>query len=968
MKKFASFIICTAVFMTCLTAYGQYATTVTGNIKNSKTKEALPAVSVVIKGTSEGAYTDENGNFKFSTSKKPPFTLVISSIGYTNKEVEYNASGQFMTELEPAFVLGQEIVVAASRLPERILESPVSIERINTTAIRNAPATNYYDMIANLKGVDVVTASLTFKSPTTRGFNGSGNPRFNQFVDGMDNQAPGLNFSVGSIIGLPELDVESMELLQGASSALYGSGGMNGTLLINSKSPFKYQGLSLQFKQGVMNINNPFGIKASPYYDGTIRFAKKISDKFAFKIGAQYLWARDWVAGDQSNYILNPGVGGKIDPTTNRLSDPNYNGVNVYGDETSLSMDYIADQALLQVPAAGLAAVNGIIATNPGITLAQLQGILAGNQQLAPLLPASPFIYGAHPSNNYFTGNVSRTGYLEQDILNPNTINLKLQGGMYYKFNPDLELSLVGYWGSGNSVYTGSDRYSLKNIRIGQYKLELKHTNWFIRAYTTQENSGESFNATITTRLFNEGWKASQQWYPEYLAAYATARSASGNSPFSHLQARAFADQGRPEAGTSTFNALFDKIRKTPISQGGGLFLDRSDLYVAEAQYNLTDALKIGKEDNRTEVLIGGSYKQYVLNSQGTLFADTTGTIKINETGAYMQLTQRFFNDVLKITANGRYDKQNNFEGRFTPRISAVISPTKNHNFRVSYQTAYRFPTTQNQWINLRVGAGTVLIGGLKQLRDYYNFDGNKVYTPASVQAFGGSVLAGQPNPGLLVEQQFNTYKPEIAKSFEVGYKGLINNSLLIDAYVYGARYENFLGRIAVLQSKIPGNPIGLLQENTRTAYSVAVNSSSIVKTRGWGASLEYRMGKNFYVSGNVFGDKITDAPDNFITYFSTPKVRFNLGFGNLGLGASKRLGFGVIYRWQDDIYYESDFIVGTVPSFGVLDAMVSYKLPKQKMLFKLGGTNITNKYYINGMGNPSIGALYYISIGYNVF
>ncbi len=64
----------------------------------------------------------------------------------------------------------------------------------------------------------------------------------------MDNQAPGLNFSVGSIVGPSELAVAADELLRGDSSALYGSGGMNGTMLITSKNPFKYQGLTIQIK------------------------------------------------------------------------------------------------------------------------------------------------------------------------------------------------------------------------------------------------------------------------------------------------------------------------------------------------------------------------------------------------------------------------------------------------------------------------------------------------------------------------------------------------------------------------------------------------------------------------------------------------------------------------------------------------------------------------------------------------
>jgi hypothetical protein len=178
----------------CVTATAQQSTTVTGSVKNSKSKEAISAVSVTIKGGSTGTFTDDKGNFRLSTVQKTPFTLVISSVGYANKEVTVTGSQVVNVEIEPSFVLGDEVVVAASRVPERILESPVSIERIGTTAIRNTPATNYYDMITNLKGVDAVSASLTFRSVGTRGFNVSGNNRLNQLVDGMDNQAPGLNF------------------------------------------------------------------------------------------------------------------------------------------------------------------------------------------------------------------------------------------------------------------------------------------------------------------------------------------------------------------------------------------------------------------------------------------------------------------------------------------------------------------------------------------------------------------------------------------------------------------------------------------------------------------------------------------------------------------------------------------------------------------------------------------------------
>jgi outer membrane receptor protein involved in Fe transport len=959
--------------MMCVSVSAQQSTTVSGSVKNSKSKEAISAVSVTVKGTSTGTFTDDKGNFRFSTVQKLPFTLVFSSVGYQNKEVTVTSNNQEVNvDIDASFTLGDEVVVAASRVAERILESPVSIERISTAAIRNTPATNYYDMITNLKGVDVVSASLTFRSVGTRGFNNSGNVRLNQIVDGMDNQAPGLNFAVGSVIGLTELDVENIELLPGASSALYGSGGMNGTVLINSKNPFKYQGLSFQIKQGVNHIDN-YQRNMAPFYDWSLRWAKKINDKFAYKIGAQLTQAQDWLANQDLDYSRTSGSqNGQAIPGS-RLVDPNYDGVNVYGDETTQNMSTIAGQVIAAtgLPGASIAAFNGFLAANPAANLAAfntfLNGVGAGALVSAGV---SPILYGAAPARNYFNNqSVSRTGYYEKDVIDPNTVNFKLTGSLHYKLSDRTEASFQANFGTGNSVYTGSDRYSLKDLKMSQFKLELKSKNWYLRAYTTHENSGNSFNATITTRLFNEAWKASSTWYPQYMASFVTARDAGADLITAYNAARAFADQGRP-TGYIGASDLFLKVAQTPISKGGGLFLDRSRLNVFEGQYNLTEDLGLAKSG--TELLVGMSARQYVLNSQGTLFADTASTIKINEFGAYAQLSQKLFDDVLKLTVSSRYDKNTNFKGRFTPRASAVVKLAKDHNLRFSYQQAYRFPTTQNQWINLLIGGGTRLMGGLPQLRDYYKFSSNPAYTVASVQAFGGSALAGAPNTGLLQQQQFGDFKPESSQSFEVGYKGLIAQKILIDVYGYWATYKDFLSSVNVIQARTA--PTGaasfsdLLDANKRVVYSIATNTPGNVKTSGWGASVEYLLPRNFSFSGNIYHDEIGDLPAGFVSYFNTPKYRVNMSFANGGFGKDNRYGFNIVYRWANSFYYEGTFGAGMVPWIRTVDAMVSYKLPATKSLIKIGGTNIFNKYYRTGWGNPQIGGLYYISYGWNVF
>ncbi|MFZ9221231.1 MAG: carboxypeptidase-like regulatory domain-containing protein, partial [Sediminibacterium sp.] len=583
--------------MVALNANAQTAGTVKGTVKNSTNAETLTAVTVSLKGSSNGTYTSDKGTFTLPVSVKPPFTLVFSSVGFESKEVNVTDFSNITVDLKPSFVLGSEVVVAASRVSERILESPVTIERINTNAIKSAPATNYYDILANLKGVDIVAASLTFKSISTRGFNGSGNTRLNQLIDGMDNQAPGLNFSVGSVIGLTELDVDNIELLPGASSALYGAGGMNGTVLINSKSPFKYQGLSFQIKQGIKDVDN-YQRPQSAYKDYAVRFAQKVGNRFAYKVGLQYMEAQDWLANNTQNYSRTTGTQNGQTIGGTRYHDPNYDGVNVYGDETTSSLSGVYDGVkagiigtLTQAYTPVYGAAAGAYATG---AYNQLYGATAlfsslgkyaaflGSQNAA-LAPYAPFLYGN--AKGYFTGvNVSRTGYNEIDVIDPVTKNVKVTGAIHYKVNDDVEASLSAYTGQGNTVYTGSDRYSLKDLKMSQFKFELKAKDWYVRAYATLENSGNSFNSTIASRYFNEAWKSSTTWYPTYAGAYVAARDAGLDILASHAAARTKADEGRP-TGNISQDPRFKSIISTPISKGGALFLDRTSLYVVEGQY-----------------------------------------------------------------------------------------------------------------------------------------------------------------------------------------------------------------------------------------------------------------------------------------------------------------------------------------------------------------------------------------------
>jgi outer membrane receptor protein involved in Fe transport len=938
-------------------AFAQSAT-ITGKITNSITKEGVSAVSVTIKGTSEGTFTDPDGTFKL-TVKQFPVTLVISSVGFDQQEVTVNSASETVNvSLNPASSLGQEVVVSATRTPQRILESPVSIERVGVGNIRNAADPDYYDLVKNFKGVDLTTSSITFKTISTRGFNGSGNLRFNQLIDGMDNQAPGLNFSVGSIVGPTELDIDNIELLQGASSALYGSGGTNGTMLVTSKNPFKYQGLSFQIKQGMNRVGGGYS-SPSPYYDWAMRWGKVVSKRFAFKVSGQLISAMDWEARDTRNLQRN-NVFSSL-KSGDRTTDPNYDGVNVFGDEASATMAYVAQ--------AGIFGPSNTSLTTVITGLSQLYGRAPTQAEIVGYYSAqNPAVFGPLPYfaqglvNNYYGGQaVSRTGYNERDLVDYHAYNFRFNGSVNYKITDNVEASLNGYWGTGTTVYTGADRYDIKNLKMGQYKGEVKGKNWFLRATTTQENSGDAYTATTAALFINRAWSSDANWFGTYSATYAASRQAGLSNAQSHANARATADAGRLLPGTPGFQNALDQARRTSINKGGAKFEDRTDLYHFEGQYNFTNIKAV-------DWLVGASYRVFHLNSHGTIFADTTGPINIGEVGVYTQLQKSFLNDVLKLTGSLRYDKNENFKGRLTPRATALIRIFPNNNIRVSYQTAYRFPSTQDQYINLLTGGANRLIGGLPQFNTYFGFNTNPAYTAESVVAYRTSIAAGAPNPTLLKQAQFQVIKPERANSYEVGYRGLLTKKLLADAYVYYSQYKDFIGRTAVGRG-VSGNPanapVDLASPFTTNNYSFVVNTSDNVNAIGWGLSVNYAIAKGFELTANVSSDQLNNVPSNVVTFFNTPKYRYNIGLGNSDLG--KGVGFNLQWRWQDKVYWEGTFGTGEIPSFGTLDAQVSYKLPKIKGMIKAGGSNFLNHYYRSAFGNPDVGAIYYVSFGYNV-
>ncbi|GAB4015363.1 hypothetical protein GCM10028773_05110 [Spirosoma koreense] len=972
-------------------------------------KENLAGISIAVKGKVIGTITDQRGNFALTTTTPTPFTIAVSGVGFQTQSFVIDGNRTDLNvSLKEQPILGQEVVVAASRVEESVMQSPVSIEKMDIRAIQNTPAPSFYDALRNLKGVEMSTQSVTFSNFNTRGFSGNGNTRVVQMMDGMDNQAPGLNFSVANIVGMSELDVESVELLPGAASALYGPNAINGLLLTTSKSPFLYQGLSANVKVGLMNASNRTKryseekLGATPYTDVSIRYAKAFNNKVAFKVNVGYLAAQDWQATDYRDQSLVNGAGLSGTRATNR----GYDGINIYGDtDPGFTQYQILRSALAQAtPGSG----SPLLPLNQGIMqLANQFGPVAG------LTPAQAYdrvltdLYSGPLNFNY-----TRTGYRERDLVDYSAKSLKLNGSLHYRIGEKAEAILQANWGTGTTVYTGADRYYLNRFNVGQYKAEVRGSNFFVRAYTTQERSGDAYAVGIAGLGMNNTWVVNQTAngpvvntaptaayfggvagnyagisFPAFAADLQT-RLATGINPLLAYQGAVLASQANANTyfnqvlqlpgvgngqvykpGTPEFEAKLKEVTSKAIpgdANGvGAKFQDRTNLYHLEAMYNFNKLV----DPKTVELIVGGNYRIYELNSDGTIFYNNNGkepTIK--EYGVYAQL-QKSIADKLRLTGALRYDKNENFKGQFNPRLSAVYSVNRNNNIRASFQTGFRIPTTQDQYIDLLTPQAR-LIGALPPLLQKYNLTSANTYTYESI-------LAGQPKP-----YDFPTFKPERVSTIEFGYKGLINSRLLIDAYYYNSTYHDFIGSVTLIQ------PTGA---TTRNVYSISKNYTSPIKTQGFGIGVDYSLPGNFQVGGNVSNNTLNTGgvglfsgemnkntlEDGFQVKYNTPKYRYNISLGNRNIRGSG-FGFNIVYRYQDAFEWQSS--LGNpninissdinnrpiIPAFGTLDAQVNKRISSIHSIIKIGGNNILQKEYTTGWGNPTVGSMYYVSLTFD--
>ncbi|MEO0894936.1 MAG: TonB-dependent receptor [Bacteroidota bacterium] len=879
---------------------------ITGTITNEEGKPLIGA-SVLIKGTINGTISNSSGEFELRTSYSFPLALIVSYFGYSNELLEVKTPDQKINikmKLNES-TLGEVVVTAASKFDERIVEAPVTIEKVGLLDLRNSASIDAYGSVANLKGVQANTGSLTFTSMNTRGFADMQNWRFVQLLDGMFANAPGLGYPLGGNSGPADIDIASIELVPGANSALYGANAFNGLLSIKTKDPFYYQGLSAYVKTGV-TVQEAGG--TNPLVDLGFRYATSFNDKWALKVNIGHMRATDWTANDESYYI---NTARSVDPTpflSIPRNDPNFDAVNVYGDEVQAAVD--------------------------------LDG--SGN-----------------------TTNINRTGIKESDIVDYSIQLLKADASLHYRLTDNVEASYSFRFIQSDAILRHTTIYPLVNLAQTFHKFEVKSNNWNIRAYRSQEKANDSYAMLATGAFIETGRKSNEAWGADYGAAFRG--EVPGLPAGDHDQARIFADRDMPSVESDVFQDLRNNTLSNPdITTGGSKFIDDTRLLSIEGNYDFTQIQDV------LSLQVGGNFRRYILDSQGQLFNDGplgfAAPIPVDEYGAFIQAGKKFAKNRIHLRGSIRADKHQDYNLALTPRLSLVagLDKEKKHNIRASFQRGFRNPSPQEGYINLDIGPAILLGGSINNIKNFsYERPDGQVVNGAEIHSnlvtigsFVAFLQGGGTDPSILQAANIPLLVQEKNTTWEVGYKGVIGGKLLIDVNYYNTRYNNLVVRLTTASPQ------------AGRVYAVYTNIDDVVRSDGLGLGVDYLIGSGYKVGFNYTytrfdAEQAVANNPGFLPSFNTPENRINASFSNYNVSNSN-LGFSLNFKYWDAYTWQSPFGAGEIDAANVVDLALTYTIPSIQSMIKVGASNLLNQEYRTVYGGPNVGSIFFVSWTYD--
>lgn len=807
-----------------------------------------------------------------------------------------------------------EMIVSASRISEKLLASPVSVAKLDADVARTSPAPFLYDALGYVRGVHTITPSLGFKVINTRGFANTTNVRFVQLVDGVDNQSPHIGAPMADALMPGDLDMVSAEVVAGVATALYGMNATNGLVNFQTKNPFETEGLSFRQQAALYHFGSPEGISPKAFAESSLRWAKVLSAKWAFKINTTFTKGYDWLADNRDD--LYPG--GNASAGLTGADNPAYDAVNGYGNESS-------------------------------------------NRRTLSL-----------GGKNYV---VARSGYLEREVADYGLQNIKAETAVFWRPAEGTELSYTLRGALLNTIYQRSNRFRLERYRLSQQVVQFKNPVVQARAYLTGENTGDSYNLRSMAENIDRRFKPDNAWFADYAAVFETAAGNGFSIADAHRVARLAADENRPRPNTATFENLIETLRHVNNWDVGAALQVKARLAHAEGVINAGKLLKMKKldwqigADTRDYIIVPDG--NYFINP-----TESGADLNYWKYGFFTQVAQSLMHDKLRISATLRADKCQYFDLVWNPRLTAVYDLGRERYARFSFQNGYRFPSIFEGFSNINSG-GVKRVGGLRVMSNGVfeniwlksSIDTFQAAVNKDVNTAGLSQAdAIEKNKVILQRSTYTYLQPEFMRSYEMGFRGMFfQNRLFVDVDAYYNFYENFMAQV---EGSVPNTgdaaqiPTALFHRNQQTRYRLWTNSKTTAYNYGTSIEMRLKPAEKFTVAANFAYTALrhTARNDGLEDGFNTPKYSGNLSLTARGLG--RHWGFGIAGRWQSGFLWQSFLVNGQVPPLGNVDAFVSCTM--QKMEVKIGGTNLLNGYYYSMLGGSNIGGFYYSTITYH--
>lgn len=833
--------------------------------------------------------------------------------------VFYSNAQQLLTDT----ITTKEVEVTESKIPKYVLGSPITLIKVDSRKLKEFPGENYYAGLATQKGVGVITNGLFNKVLNLRGFSAGAtwNEGMLELVDGMDINTPGMGFSFGNLTGTNDIDVDNVELIPGAASAIYGANAFNGLILTTTKDPFRYQGLTVQLKSGINYLDGKYHDPAL-FNDYQIRYAKAFKNKFAIKINLGYLNGTEWMKTIETDF--DPNATDEI----RGINNPGRDLANIYGDEI---------------------------------------------QQAIPIGTGGTLV------------NVSRTGWNNQNLSQLKTRNIKADGTIYYHLSPETEVSYnMRYrifntdfgeqsWCFRNFAVT-YHKLELKNESyfIRAYHVKDHDGNSYDGAWVAQlmnpawksdsiwfNQYANAYNGQVTgvTGLnHQEARSYADQGMPQ-------PGSEQFNKLFNEFKSKPIGQGGARNIDESSLAKVlgqynFNKI--IPWAQIiAGFELGWRKIFSEGTQEMDYPPPFTPIHDNNISGYV--QVTKYLFHEKLNL----TASLRADKYSQFdLHLTPRF--------AVAYQVKQNNFIR------ASVQSGTQNPDpyFLYGYSPEGDYQVLGGSKLTADHGGLPIRSFEFNSIQNYLD------HANAYLLQYGQDSIAAAVElyKHLLKPSGFTYLQPQKLNMFELGYQTLLaNKKIHFDINIYFTIYRNMLGATEV---DVPssGNPFDDDSINA-AAYSflnydykrisTGMNAKKNILAGGTEAGAKFNFYKSYFLSVNFTYQNENLNPDFelWVPLVHSPKYKSNVSLSNENV--YKNVGFAVNWRWTDavpqNVNDNNPHINNNLSAKSVIDAQLSYSLSKLKTVFRVGSSNLLNHYYLESANGPSIGGVYYFSIVYNV-